>query len=130
MRWKGCAGLISLSRKTKPRNLFYRRDSSAGSWVCRESPELEVYCHKPLFKPPITKITIEMTIPGTRAVSGLVAEMSTPSNIELIGEETIKLNNNTDSICARNVIGASSCTVARTIVVVDPMFSPQAKIIT
>ena len=89
-----------------------------------------MYRHNPLFKHPTVKITIEMTIPGMRAVSGLVMDMSTPSNIELIGEETIKLNNNTDSICARNVIGASSCTVARTIVVVDPMFSPHAKIIT
>ena len=71
-----------------------------------------------------------MNIPGTRAVNGLVAEMSTPRSMELIGEEIIKLNSNTDKICARNVAGASSCTVARTMVVVVPMFNPQAKIIT
>ncbi len=62
---------------------------------------LEVYCHKPLLVLPRINITSEMNIPGTRAVSGFVAEMSTPSNTELMGEDTMKLKSNMDSICAR-----------------------------
>ena len=63
---------------------------------------------------PTKNIIPEMRIPGARAVKGVVLEISIPNKIELIGEDTIKLNSKTDRICDRCFKSASSWTDART----------------